>query len=88
MRYKEYGKTGDKVSVLGFGAMRLPMVDDHVDMDLAVSIIQRALDLGVNYVDSAVHYCHGESQIAVGNSLPSKSISGWRNPPIKARTLR
>jgi predicted aldo/keto reductase-like oxidoreductase len=72
LRYKEYGKTGDKVSVLGFGAMRLPMVDDHVDMDLAVSIIQSALDSGVNYVDSAVHYCSGESQIAVGKAVKGR----------------
>ena len=72
MQYKEYGKTGDKVSRLGFGAMRLPMKDDHVDMDLAVSVIQKALDLGVNYVDSAVGYCNGESQIAVGKAIKGK----------------
>jgi predicted aldo/keto reductase-like oxidoreductase len=29
LQYKEYGKTGDKVSALGFGLMRLPMVGDH-----------------------------------------------------------
>jgi len=72
LQYRTYGKTGDKVSRLGFGAMRLPMVDDHVDMDLAVSIIRRALDLGVNYVDSAVGYCHGESQIAVGKAIKGR----------------
>jgi predicted aldo/keto reductase-like oxidoreductase len=67
-----YGKTGDKVSALGFGAMRLPMVEGHVDMDLSVSIIRRALDLGVNYVDSAVGYCNGESQIAVGKAVKGR----------------
>ena len=72
MQYKEYGSTGDKVSALGFGAMRLPMVGDHVDMDLAVSIIRRALDMGVNYVDSAVGYCKGESQIAVGKAIKGR----------------
>ena len=72
MQYRTYGKTGDKVSVLGFGAMRLPMVEDHVDMDLSVSIIGRALDLGVNYVDSAVGYCNAESQIAVGKAIKGR----------------
>ena len=72
MQYRTYGKTGDKVSALGFGAMRLPMVDDHVDMDLSISIIRRALDLGVNYVDSAVGYCNGESQIAVGKAIKGR----------------
>jgi hypothetical protein len=72
LQYKEYGKTGDKVSALGFGAMRLPMVEGHVDMELAVSIIRRALELGVNYVDSAVGYCNGESQIAVGKAIKGR----------------
>ena len=72
MQYKEYGKTGDWVSALGFGAMRLPMAGDHVDMDLSVSIIRRAFDLGVNYVDSAVGYCNGESQIAIGKAVKGR----------------
>lgn len=72
MRYRLYGKTGDRVSVLGFGAMRLPMVGDHVDMDLSVSIMRRAFDLGVNYVDSAVGYCNNESQIAVGKAVKGR----------------
>ena len=74
MQYKEYGKTGDKVSRLGFGLMRLPMVEDHVDMDLSVQLIRRAIDLGVNYLDSAVGYCNRESQIAFG-----KGIKGLRD---------
>ena len=72
MQYRTYGKTGDKVSVLGFGAMRLPMVEGHVDMDLSVSIIRCALDRGVNYVDSAVGYCAGESQIAIGKAIKGR----------------
>ena len=72
MQYRMYGKTGDKVSALGYGAMRLPMVEDHVDMDLSISLIRRALDLGVNYVDSAVGYCRGESQIAVGKAIKGR----------------
>jgi predicted aldo/keto reductase-like oxidoreductase len=74
MQYKEYGKTGDKVSRLGFGLMRLPMIEDHVDMDLSVQLIRRAIELGVNYLDSAVGYCNRESQIAFG-----KGIKGLRD---------
>jgi predicted aldo/keto reductase-like oxidoreductase len=72
LQHRVYGKTGDKVSALGFGAMRLPMVGDHVDMDLSISLIRRAFDLGVNYVDSAVGYCRGESQIAVGKAVKGR----------------
>lgn len=69
MQYKEYGKTGDKVSALGFGLMRLPMVEDHVDMDLSVQLIRRAIELGLNYLDSAVMYCSHESQVAFGEGI-------------------
>jgi len=69
LQYEEYGKTGDKVSVLGFGLMRLPMVEDHVDMDLSVQLIRRAIELGVNYLDSAVMYCNHESQVAFGKGI-------------------
>lgn len=72
MQYRTYGKTGDKISVLGFGAMRLPMTEGHVEMDLAVSIMRCAFDLGVNYVDSAVGYCNGESQIAIGKAIKGR----------------
>ncbi len=74
MQYTEYGKTGNKVSRLGYGLMRLPMVDDHVDMDISVALIKKAIELGVNYLDSAVGYCKSESQIAFG-----KGIKGLRD---------
>jgi len=74
VQYRMYGKTGDRISVFGFGAMRLPMIEDHVDMDMSVAIIQRSFDLGVNYVDTAVGYCNSESQIAVG-----KAVKGYRD---------
>ena len=74
MQYTEYGKTGDKVSRLGYGLMRLPMVDDHVDMELSVALIRRAIELGVTYLDSAEGYCSSESQIAFG-----KAIKGLRD---------
>jgi len=54
--------------------MRLPMVEDHVDMDLSVALIKRAIELGVNYLDSAEGYGNTESQIAFG-----KGIKGMRD---------
>ena len=74
MQYTEYGKTGDRVSRLGFGLMRLPMVEDHVDMELSVALIRRAIELGVTYLDSAEGYGNTESQIAFG-----KGINGLRD---------
>ncbi|MBC7260338.1 MAG: aldo/keto reductase [Chloroflexi bacterium] len=76
MRYRPFGNTGATVSALGFGAMRLPMTPDgeHVDEDRAIPVIQRALELGINYLDTAPYYCKGESEIVLG-----KAIKGWRD---------
>ena len=78
MQYREFGKTGIKMSALGFGAMRLPMVGEgetrDVNYDLSTPMIQRAFELGVNYIDSAPYYCDKLSEKAVG-----KAIKGWRD---------
>ena len=85
MRYRELGKTGLKLSELGFGAMRLPMKAadgaEAVDRDLAIPMIHRAFEGGVNYIDSAVFYCNGDSQRAVGEALKS-----WRGGRIHVGT--
>jgi len=63
-----------KVSQLGFGAMRLPMAGDRVNRDLAIPMIHRAFEAGVNYIDTATMYCNNDSQCAVGEALV-----GWRD---------
>jgi hypothetical protein len=78
MLYKDFGNTGAKVSALGFGAMRLPMIQrdgkSYVDEDKAIEVIHRAFELGVNYIDTAPYYCEGQSEIAVG-----KALKGYRD---------
>lgn len=78
MRYTPFGKTGLQVSRLGFGSMRLPMTTvggkKVVDDDLAIPMIRRAFELGVNYIDSALFYCEGLSEVTVG-----KALKGWRD---------
>ncbi|MFW6065504.1 MAG: aldo/keto reductase [Planctomycetota bacterium] len=78
MLYRTLGRTGLKVSQLGFGAMRLPMVgegdDRRVDDEKAIPMIHRAFEAGVNYIDTAVMYCHHDSQRVVG-----KALKGWRD---------
>ena len=77
MLYRTLGKTGLKVSQLGFGAMRLPMTGPgeqaQVDLDRAGPLMRHAFEQGVNYIDSAVFYCNSDSQRAVGAAL-----KGWR----------
>lgn len=73
IKYSTLGKTGLKVSRLGFGAMRLPMDGDRVDRKLAIPMIHRAFEAGVNYIDTAVGYCGEDSQRVIGEAL-----KGWR----------
>jgi predicted aldo/keto reductase-like oxidoreductase len=75
MKYIELGNTGYTVSRLGFGSMRLPMIEiggkEYVDVERAVQVIHRALELGVNYVDTGFLYCNEESELVVGTALES-----------------
>lgn len=73
MIYRPLGNTGLKVSQLGFGAMRLPMLgqgdDARIDRDKSTPMIHRAFAAGLNYIDTAVGYCNQDSQRAVGDAL-------------------
>lgn len=73
MQYRKFGNTGEDISALGFGAMRLPQkqVDGKniYDTEESIKIIRRAVELGVNYIDTAPYYCDGESEIIVGQAI-------------------
>ena len=73
MQYTPLGNTGYTVSRLGFGSMRLPMTTigdkQYVDVERAIQVIHRALELGVNYVDTGFLYCQEESELVVGAAL-------------------
>src|SRR3990172_2433813 len=77
MQDRDFGATGLKISALGFGAMRLPTKEDHVDEEKAIEALHRAFELGVNYVDTAFMYNGGESETVVG-----KALKGWRDKVV------
>ena len=69
-------KTGDKVSVLGYGCMRWPDVsggvgrsDADLDQDTINELVDYALEHGVNYFDTSPAYCQGRSERATGIAL-------------------
>jgi predicted aldo/keto reductase-like oxidoreductase len=81
MEYREIGKTGLKASFLGFGAMRFPM-DEKGDKsiireDESIEITLKALELGINIIDTAYPYCHQQSEMVLG-----KALAEWRKNNI------
>jgi len=72
VQHRGFGNTGVLVSVLGFGAMRLPTRrGGKVDLERAVPLVQRGIDLGISYIDSAHSYIRGTSEVAVGQAIKS-----------------
>jgi len=69
MLYRIVPKTGDKLSILGFGCMRLAQKDGRIDEPRAARQIRYAIDCGVNYIDTAWPYHGGESEPFVGRVL-------------------
>ncbi|HWQ63788.1 MAG TPA: aldo/keto reductase [Methanospirillum sp.] len=67
MQYRQVPKNGDSLSVLGFGAMRLPTRRGRIDEERASRQIRSAIDAGVNYIDTAFMY--GESERILGDVL-------------------
>ncbi len=69
MQYRKMPKTGEELSVLGFGCMRLPMKEGRIDEPRAIAQIRHAIERGVNYVDTAWPYHAGESENVLGRAL-------------------
>lgn len=76
MTYRVNHNTGDSVSVLGYGCMRLPTVagakddaDPEIDQEAVNAQVDYALEHGVNYFDTSPAYCKGRSEHVMGIAL-------------------
>jgi len=85
MQYVNFGKIGVKVSRLGMGCMRLPSFQKDgktvYDEEKSIALIHRAMELGVNYFDTAPYYCDTLSEVIVG-----KALKGGRREKIYLST--
>ena len=74
MTYRTHPQNGDKVSILGYGCMRWPMIKDEngkdiIDQETTNRLVDYAIEHGVNYFDTAPVYLQGQSEAATGRSL-------------------
>ena len=75
MTFRTNPNTGDQVSLLGYGMMRLPMKEgtEEFDQELINYQIDYAIEHGVNYFDTSPVYCRGESERCTGIALKAQS---------------
>jgi predicted aldo/keto reductase-like oxidoreductase len=72
MKYRKFGKLNWQVSVLGFGVMRLPVINNdqaQINEPEALKMIRYAIDNGLNYLDTGYFYHNGQSEVIVGKAL-------------------
>ena len=74
MTYRTNRGNGDKVSILGYGCMRWPMIKDEngrdvIDQEAVNRLVDYAMEHGVNYYDSSPVYLQGQSEQATGIAL-------------------
>ncbi|MBQ7586312.1 MAG: aldo/keto reductase [Desulfovibrionaceae bacterium] len=98
MTYTTTSRSGDKVSILGFGCMRYPVMpgessprSQNINEAAAFELVDYAIDHGVNYFDTAWGYHGGASQIVTGKALHrhprdkfflATKMPGYLNPTL------
>ena len=82
MRYRYLGRTGVQVSEYMLGTMSYGS-DGNTDEKECIEILHSALDRGINFIDTADTYSHGESEEIVG-----KAIAGRRDKVVLATKFR
>lgn len=88
MKYSDF--KGEKISRLGFGLMRLPVIDDDqskVDIPKVEEMVLYALENGVNYFDTAYVYHNGFSEKAIGKIMADNNIRDRINIATKLFTF-
>lgn len=84
MKYRMLGRTGLEVSEIGFGAWAIGGSWGPQDEKESVAALHRALDLGVNFIDTAAGYGNGKSERIIGRVLKERReeiVVATKTPP-------
>lgn len=85
MEMRGFGKTGERFSILSFGAQRI--VDAHQCSEAeAVRMVNHALDHGIRYFDTAWVYSEGQSEERVGKVARHRRSEMWIATKARARS--
>ena len=82
MLYRPIPSTQDQISLLGYGCMRLPVRAGLIDEKKAEAQLKRAIDRGINYVDTAMPYHGGQSEVFLGKT----GLAGGYREKVKLAT--
>ena len=77
MQNRKFENLGVEASVLGFGCMRFPLIDGKIDEKESERMLDRAMQAGVNYYDTAYPYHDGDSEPFVGKALKKYDRSSF-----------
>lgn len=89
MQYRVDNRSGNKISALGFGCMRLPQTRGKIHLEKTEQLFLEAIDKGVNYFDTA--YIYNGSEVAIGeifekNNLREKVFIATKLPLMLCKT--
>src|SRR5437764_15312133 len=85
MRRCVLGRTKLDVSVVGLGAGPVPALMTGDDADAQAAVLARALDAGVNWIDTAAGYGDGRSEASIGRALRQLGAAGRMHVATKVR---
>ncbi len=84
MPTRSFGKTGFKVGILSLGGQAT--IEQQGTEEESAKIINRAIDLGVNYIDTAASYGRGQSQLNIGRVMKTRRNEVWLSTKTHDRT--
>ncbi len=84
MPTRSFGKTGYKVGILSLGGQAT--IEKENTEEESEKIINRAIDLGVNYIDTAASYGRGRSQLNIGRVMKTRRSEVWLSTKTHDRT--